>query len=252
MKFLKIKRSGLTLTEMVAVTGVVAVLTTFSMPAVQSFFSAIGTSQGSVQSMIGAGLATARAIAAKEHRYAGVRFQQDAEGNQYMIFIVNDPTLVNSDNFKIVNGFRAIEGQNPIRIAETFGVMDLRLGASNDDIIDEDIEIDDDDPELYDTTTFSIIFSPSGKLVIRRVQVLRNNNDDGIFNDTIDSMFEDDFDSSSDSFTQEDSRGSFVIYDKKEFEKQFALGRAYSEYLRYLEEEEMIHINPYMGTIIGQ
>ena len=57
MNFLKIKRSGVTLTEMVAVTGVIAVLTSLSLPGVQSFFSALGTSQGSVRSMIGAGLA---------------------------------------------------------------------------------------------------------------------------------------------------------------------------------------------------
>ena len=104
----------------------------------------------------------------------------------------------------------------------------------------------DDDFEKDDMNTFSVIFSPSGKLVIHRVQVLRRNNADRIFNDSlVNPMFEDDFDNGTFPFQQELSRDRFVIYDGTQFEKLNLQQR-----FDYLIRLEPIYINPYTGTMI--
>ena len=104
------RSSGLTLTEMTVVIAVVALLTVLSLPAVRSFFASLANS-GNARPMISAALSSARAIAAKEQRYAGIRFQtaydpskSALDAPQYMIFIVYD-----YDNTGLANGFRAVE-----------------------------------------------------------------------------------------------------------------------------------------------
>jgi len=161
----KSKQSGLTLMEMTVVIVVVALLTTLSLPAIRTFFNSLATS-GGTRSLISAALASARAIAAKEQRYAGIRFQEDLYGHQYIIFIVHEEPR-KMGNLTI--GFRAVEGIKPIKLPDSIGVMDLNLG-STDQVINDDDYINDPN-ELRDTTSFSIIFSPSGKMVIHDVQV---------------------------------------------------------------------------------
>ncbi len=242
----KPRQSGLTLTEMVVVVAAVALLTGLGLPAIRTLFNSMATS-GGTRAMISAALASARAIAAKEQRYAGIRFQEDLAGNQYMIFIVNDPNLYDSSGFRVVYGFRTVEGIQPIKLPESIGVMDLRLGSTAQVINDNSLI--NTDSQVKDTTTFSIIFSPSGKLVIHYVQVLRKNIYDRVFNDPtspIKPMFEDDFFIASPSYQKEASRNSFVIYDKVQFGK-IDIDRRWLDYLSGLE---VIYINPYTGTII--
>ena len=110
----KSRQSGLTLMEMTVVMAVVAMLTVFGLPAVRTLLNSF-ESQAGARAMISASLASARAIAAKEQRYAGVRFQnryqQDNKGCQYMIFIVQDPSI-------LAWGFRAVGGINPIKLPD--------------------------------------------------------------------------------------------------------------------------------------
>ena len=70
----KVKQSGVTLTEMVVVIAAVALLTSLSLPATRTFFDSLG-SAGSTQAVVSAAMSSARAIAAREQRYAGLRFQ---------------------------------------------------------------------------------------------------------------------------------------------------------------------------------
>jgi Tfp pilus assembly protein PilE len=269
----KSRQSGLTLVEQTAVIAAIALLVSLSIPAVRSFLGSLEI-QGGAKAMISAALSSARAIAAREQRYAGVRFQQkyqpDDKGCQYMIFIVQDPNV-------LAYGFRAVEGIEPIKLPGNIGVMDLRIRTnhgsssndaenSEDESIDNDIKIDGPE-ELRDTTAFSLIFSPSGKLVIHDVRVRNRdgiyrpttippkdskddvfNSEDNIKNYNVGMFIQDDY--AHLGLGQEPSRSRFIIYDKTVFEK-VDKDRRYSDYLKDLKDS-MIYISPYTGTIISR
>lgn len=267
----KYKQSGRTLVEMTVVIAAIVLLGSFGLPAVRTFLDSFESGTGA-KAMISAALASARAIAAREQRYAGIRFQKaynpddplnPLKADQYMIFIVQDPEI-------LAWGFRAVEGLAPIKLPDSLGVMDLKHRTnltnprySGDDPIDTDVEISDLNV-LRDTTAFSIIFSPSGKLVIHHVRV-RNRDGEGdspsfpdlsqddIFNKRakvdagIGMFYQDDY--ASLGLGQEVSRRSFVIYDRQEFRRAYQIGQAYSGYLSKLLPDA-IYINPYTGTMI--
>ena len=262
------KKFGLTLPEMVVVIATIALLVGFGLPAIRALLNSFESSSGA-KTLISTALASARAIAAKEQRYAGVRFQQDSAGNQYMIFIVHEePSRMGN----LTTGFRAVKGVKPIKLPEKVGVVDLvydpaLLNPQGDGIINDDVEINNDDV-LRDTTTFSIMFSPSGKLVIHDVRV---RNRDGIYqpdNGTSNKISLDDVFNSLENinnygvgmFIQDDypamglgaelSRNSFVIiYEKDKLEQARGMGTAWSGYLAQ-RTLDRIYINPYTGTMI--
>lgn len=257
------KQSALTLTEMVVVIATVSLLTVFGLPAVRAFLHSLASS-GNARAMISAGLASARAIAAKEQRYAGIRFQKayhlegPLEAPQYMIFIVHD-----FDKTGLAPGFRAVEGLEPIKLPDSVGVMDLKLGVDADKNILSDGDISSD-WQVRDTTAFSIVFSPSGKLVIHNVRVRNRNGKtsgsatqsrDDIFNterqvtdpiDPVGMFIQDDY--AGLGLGKEPSRNGFIIYETEIFRQ--AQGQPYSGYLVRLAPEP-IYINPYTGTIIS-
>jgi len=287
------KQSGLTLPELAVVIATIALLVGFALPAVRALLNSFETQSGA-KALISTALSSARAIAAKEHRYAGVRFQRDLSGNQYMIFIVQDPAIM-------AYGFRAVEGVKPIKLPESVSVMDLTVvlnrNVSNpvnpvseyriDDpsslLTDADRDARIDEPrELSDVTTFSIIFSPGGKLLIHGVRVRNkdgfvdsaNNTNisyDDVFNkkEQVDQKYngfdrnavppgagqfyqDDYFDGTLPDFSlgPEPSRSSFVIvYERDKFEQALANGRAWSDYLKQVAPNR-IYINSYTGTMI--
>lgn len=238
----KCRQSGVTLTEMTVVAAVIALLVTFGLPAIRTFHNSF-ESGASVRAMISAGLASARAVAAREQHYAGIRFQQDLDGHQYMIFIVHDPTLIDAEavaspfyNYQ-ANGFRVVEGIKPVKLPEAVGVMEF----VND--VGEIVEPND----IIETTTFSVVFSPTGRLVLRNVQVLRRNADDTVFNDPlalVSPMFVDDYDNMF-PYQREQSLNRFIVYDRNLFGRLDAAQR-----FAYLQGLEPININAYTGTII--
>ena len=245
----KSRQSGLTLTEMVVVIGTIALLVGLGVPAGRAFLNSFETESGA-RSMISAALASARAIAAKEQHYAGIRFQnryqQDNRGCQYMIFIVHD-----FDKTGLANGFRVAEGLKPIKLPDSVGVMEVVNGNG---------EIDDTPlGEVTDKTTFSIVFSPSGKMVMHPVLVINregkkysDNSEDDVFNSQSKAkadiaMFVQDKYFSIIGLDEEPSKNSFRVYDKTQFEKVNPNSR-WSDYLRHLD---IIYINPYTGTIIS-
>ena len=264
----KSRQSGVTLTEMTAVVAVIALLVTFGLPAIRTLHSSF-ESGASVRAMISAGLASARAIAASQQHYAGIRFQkaynpgdpEQLEASQYMIFIVHD-----FGRTGLANGFRAVEGLKPIKLPDSVGVMDLRYRTNNldprysgDELIDEDGDITAD--VLRDTTAFSVIFSPSGKMVIHDVRIRNKDGEttdasnDDIFNtesnvtnteNPVGMFIQDDYGDLG--LGQELSRNSFIIYDRKEFKQAYEKGQGYSD---CLVELVPIYINPYTGTMIS-
>lgn len=204
---------GLTLIETTLVVATVALLIGLAVPAVRSMVNAF-QSEGGTKGIIHATLSAARTMAVTQQRYVGVRFQKAyqydgytpaakglLDASQYMVFIVQEEP---SKTGGLGNGFRAMEGHEAIKIPGTTGVMDLRIVTNRDDSTYQEIELGsstgagdvriDEFGELMDATTFSIIFSPSGKLVTHWVQVrnrqgipdtkarLANHSRDDIFN----------------------------------------------------------------------
>jgi hypothetical protein len=269
------RQVGATLTEMMVVIGMAALMLGLAVPAANMLLNSFESESGA-KSIISAGLASARAIAAKEQRYAGIRFQKHQDPNnpdplnesQYIIFIVKTDGR-HSDSLDY--GFRAVDGIQPVKLPDSIGVMDLFY--SSDLVTGSNPDVNFANPNVInDTTTFSIIFSPSGKLAIHDVRIRNKdeygdytsynnkNSMDNIFNkkavvDVGLSMFyQDDYFGESYSaypnlgFGQESSRNSFVIYDTKKF-KQTDQNLRWTNYLSQLKR---IYINPYTGTIINE
>jgi len=275
------KQFGMTLIETTVTVAIVSLLAVLSTPSIRAYFDALG-SPAEVKGAISAAFASARAIAAKEQHYAGVRFQQDSSGKQYMIFIVNDPAIG-------AYFFRAAEGFKPIKLPENIGVMDFTIvtgrktGNANPANPDKQERLDDSTLSdnykdglinnssvgLTDVTTFSIIFSPAGKLVIHGIWV-RNRDDytpsssnsslDDVFNtqanvtdpvNPVGMFIQDDYWGNGTNpdlgLGPEPSRNSFVIYETDKFKDAYKKGVPYSEYLKQLD---VIYTNPYTGTII--
>lgn len=293
------KQSGLTLPELAVVIATIALLVGFALPAVRMLLNSFETQSGAT-TLISTALSSARAIAAKEHRYAGVRFQKvpDPEGplnaSQYMVFIIQDPSIM-------AYGFRAVEGVKPLKLPDTVTVMDLTyvLNRNESNPVNPQQEIRIDDPsllitdadrdaaideshEISDMTTFSVIFSPAGKLVTHGVRVRNkdgfvdsvSNTDisyDDVFNkkEQVDRKYNG-FDRNANPpgagmFYQDDyygtawpglslgpepSRNSFVIiYEKDKFDQAYANRRVWSDYLTQTATKR-IFINSYTGTMI--
>jgi hypothetical protein len=251
---------------MTLVVATIALLLGLGLPAARMLIHSFESDSGT-RSMINAVLSNARAIAARDQRYAGVRFQQDSNGHQYMIFIVHD-----FERTGLNPGFLAVEGAKPIKLPENSGVMDLIVrtnhgtsSASAASPLDEPLTQAHLDDTIYmrDTSTFSIVFSPNGKLVARTVRV---RNRDGIYqpdNGAPDSVSSDSVFNSSANITNfgvgqfiqddyadlglgaESSRNRFVIYEKNHFDKLDTQDK-----YNYLNRLELIYINPYTGRMI--
>ncbi|HPD46139.1 MAG TPA: hypothetical protein P5279_06145 [Anaerohalosphaeraceae bacterium] len=267
----RIRHPGVTLSEVLVVVAAMVLLTVLAVPATRKIVASFESASG-VRRVIAAALANARAIAAKEQCYAGVRFQQDLNGDQYMIFIIHDPDdpahTVDGIGTGLANGFRAVENRKPIRLPQTVGVMDLRLVTrivlANNHVQYSEAQVTNDMPNLIaECSTFSIVFSPTGRLVLHEVRVRNRhgatgaaaNSADDVFNtDTAvfagDAMFmqDDYFDPLSPfRYGPEMSRNCFVIYDKKRLEAAPPSAR----WTTYLHGLDMIYINPHTGELVN-
>jgi len=265
------RRAGLTLTEMAVVVAIAALMVGLTIPAINMLLNSFESESGA-KSLLNSALASARAIAAKEQRYAGIRFQKRYDPSnplsapQYIIFIIHD-----YNDTGLANGFRAVDGVQPIKLPDSIGVMDLLYNSSlGDGIADNDTEFINTNI-LRDTTTFSIVFSPSGKLVTHEVRV-RNRDGEGdyasytnvskddVFNKKakVDSglamFYQDDYYGDVHSaypnlgLGPESSRNSFIIYETKIL-KQTAANLRWTDYLQNLKR---IYVNPYTGTIVSE
>jgi type II secretory pathway pseudopilin PulG len=274
---LRSKQSGLTLTEMTVVIASIVLLAVIGLPAVRAFVRSFETEAGT-RAMISAALSSVRAIAAQNQKYAGIRFQQDTHGHQYMIFIIQDPDMM-------AWGFRAAPGLKPVKLPDSIGVMDLIVrtnhGTSSsaaedtgcgplvaeylDDANPLNLGPDGKNKYVTDTCSFSIIFSPAGKLVTHDVRV---RNKDGVYQPnnggpaskrSMDDIFNSEYNIKNygvglfiqDDYAElglgaESSRYSFIIYDKSQFNKLNANGR-----FSYLSGLKPIYINSYTGTIVN-
>ncbi|MBW8035251.1 MAG: prepilin-type N-terminal cleavage/methylation domain-containing protein [Planctomycetes bacterium] len=251
----KRKKRGFSLPETIVVMGVIGLLAGIGVPAVKGVLASFESSDR-VRDVIGAALSSGRAIAIKEQKYAGVRFQRDLAGDQYMIFIVHDQAATD-----LAYGFRSVIGRNPVRLPRGGGVMDLRLRTKtgsgeaqypDDEPIASDGQIDSDE-ELRDTTTFSVVFSPSGKLVTHEVRVRGTGG--GVFGDSTvvdagNAMFYHDYYPAM-GLGQEPSRNRFVVFNRSKFSDQPFTSR-WTGYLGGLQTAKEVYINPYNGQLISR
>jgi type II secretory pathway pseudopilin PulG len=275
------KKSGLTLVEMTLVIATIALLVGFGLPAVRSLVHSF-ESQSGTRSMISAALSSARAMAVRNQRYTGVRFQKlcrsrdpldpligAVDAPQYMIFIVHEePKHMGG----MAIGFRAVEGLEPVKLPDTVAVMDISQLAGDADI--------DEGRELNDASAFSIVFSPSGKLVVREVRVRNRDghslpsNDSGSNKMSLDQVFnsalnitqygrgmfiQDDYsvrnlspgNEADYGLGKEMSRTSFVICDRLRLTELFHRKQVWSEYLSKLSGEDVVYVSPHTGTLIS-
>jgi len=254
-------KHGISLIETIIVVAGVALLAYLAVPASRALMRSFD-SPASVKTLISGAMASARAIAAREHHYAGIRFQKvfDYENPiktaQYMIFIVHDPNLApptppGQEDFRLF--CRAVDGIEPIRLPDSVGVMDV--SDISEVSGEENVAVNG---PFENATTFSILFSPAGKLVRHTVNVQRADINDVVFNgfravrDGDAMFFEDGFLPPPYQPNDEMSRASFVIYDSRRFEQLHQQGRTYSGYLQEFIRRETIYINRYMGTMISR
>jgi prepilin-type N-terminal cleavage/methylation domain-containing protein len=266
------RKSAFSLIEMLVVLAIIAMLVVLAIPginAMQKSFNSTGA-----EGMISAALATARTLAISNQQYAGVRFQKAGDPNnalkvdQYMIFIIFDSNKKTS----WVCGFLAVEGYKPIKLPENIGVVDKMVRTEYDsspnpcdqiherqlaiaDLDDSGTNLDPDNNNrnITDISTFSIVFSPAGKLVSHEIRCGGENSNDDIFNTKnnveknppVGMFIQDDFDDYG--IGVEMSRTKFVIYDRAKFEKMAATG---NQRWNYLSELKSIYVNPYTGELI--
>ena len=278
------RRAGLTLTEMMVVITIAALMVALTIPAANMLLNSFESESGA-KSIISAALSSARAIAAKEQRYAGIRFQKRYDPNnsdplnvsQYIIFIIKEEQKYSNS---LDYGFRAVDGIQPIKLPDSIGVMDMMLVQrvySGINLVINEFPINsngqlNNNRDLLDTTTFSILFSPSGKLVVHQVRV-RNRDEKGdyaSYSESMDDIFnkkakadaglamfyQDDYFNDKNTpypgldlgLGPEFSRNSFIIYETKIL-KQTPSNLRWTNYLQNLK---MIYVNPYTGTIINE
>lgn len=266
------RQSALTLVEILAVLGILTVLFAVGVPAIKKIIESFDSS-ANVRSVISSALANARSVAMSEGTWAGLRFQQDKSGNQYMILIQYDYIATNL----ALGGFRAVDSRKPMKLPESIGVMDLFVRTNSQTAADStckpipaatdaqsDLNIDTP-AELTDTTTFSVVFSKEGRLVTHDVRIRNRQGTigtdatatDDVFNTqpVVDAaaaavpsrrmFYQDDY--ANLGLGQEPSRNSFVIYNKKMF-AAIPVAKRYSLYLKSLPLE---YVNPSSGELVG-
>ncbi len=281
----------MTLIETTLVIATIVLMMGLALPAVKSLVHSF-QSEGGTKGIIHAALNSARTMAATHQRYVGVRFQKacisddpanplkgELNAPQYMIFIVHDEP---KNMGGLANGFKAMEGHEPIKLPDTVGVMSL-----NDvtDILRVDLRRAG---ALSDVTTFSIVFSPSGKLIVHDVRVrnrdgvympvdrtpsARTSRDD-IFNSVENicrygqGMFiQDDYAALKNISTagdpgfielglgKEPSVTSFVIYDTAIVRARYTAPRpgpaGLYDYLNALRKDKAVYVSPYTGDLVS-
>ncbi len=301
-------KSGFSIIELLVVLAVVALLVTLAIPAMNAMQKSLGS--GGAESMISTALATARTLAIKNGHYAGVRFQKAwyrpssdpavvppydnlSKADQYMIFITFDKN--GRTNWDC--GFLAVEGYKPIKLPDNIGVFDMmrrrerasrtcndsqgynedQLKATDFDNVAANLDpttepyLEQDNINIRDTSTFSIIFSPAGKLVTMEVRcgnymgasncnrptptnpagfITPSGSNDKVFNSYYDiatgngQFLQDDYDEFG--VGVEHSKTSFVIYEREKFEKMATS----ADKMKYITGLKTMNINPYTGEII--
>ena len=258
-------KRGYTLVEMLVVVGILVVLFGLGVPAARRLVRSFDSGMN-VKSVISTALGTAQAIAASEDTYAGVRFQRDRLGRQYMVLIKYD-----YDATGLANGFVAVANRKPTKLPDTLGVVDAaRLDLTLPYTAQKDTTNDallDTPEDMADATTFSIVFSKEGRLVTHDVQVMVRDvryvpppatvnyeaSADDVFNTVnnvtvrgVGQFVQDGYPTMG--WGREESRNTFILFDRKGLE---AVGAA-RRWSGFLKGQEVVYVSPYSGEIVNR
>jgi prepilin-type N-terminal cleavage/methylation domain-containing protein len=272
----KQRQSGFTLIEMLVVVSIMAVLMALVLPNTMGIIRSHRAT--ATKNLIKNALAQAQAHAAVTQKYAGVRFQQSASGRQYIVLIESNsnvkiiaPSSAPWKPYQLIDRFVAVDNAKATAMPTGFVAM-------QGDIID-DFDLDDN-VKLWEKTTFSIIFSPTGQLVTKRCQCLPRlapndyviqqavyeSEDDGIFCAPADAAEEgpplardeitDAWDGLGNSSIVEFSMGGMYLCEWAPLDKEeIPIDARWSGYLNRSRSEkrvEYVLINIYTGTIIKE
>jgi hypothetical protein len=241
-------------------------LVALAIPAINAMQKSFASTGG--EGMISTALSTARTLAIREDKCAGVRFQKvydpaDAlKADQYMIFIIEGGTTWTC-------GFSAMEGYKPIKLPENIGVVDkivwpgrnsgdacgdpttnTLLAITHLDDVPANTALDGSNINITDISTFSIVFSPAGKLVSEQ---LRCGKGDDVFNTIANIIgvpagrFAEDGEEAY-GIGVEMSRREFYIYHRDKFDN-LTTGQQRLDYLNGPETKKC-YINAYTGELI--
>jgi len=181
----KKQKAAFTLIEMLVVIGIIALMIAATTPAVLALVKSNKLS--AARNLIRSALVLAQAHAAQSQRYAGVRFQFDRDGwekgQQYLVLI--EKAAPGSATYE----YNAIPNTKPATLPMGIGVIALNaVVASNSNLSNGNLDDDLDHAlgGLLNATTFSIIFSPTGQMVVKKVQALARDVDDKTFGNQLD------------------------------------------------------------------
>lgn len=170
------KQSGFTLVEMLVVISIITLLVALAVPAVSTIQKSHREIAG--RNLIRSQLWLAQAHAASVQKYSGLRFQFDREGalngRQYLVQIEK------AGPGSYYHEYNAVADTRPVGLPQSTCVISLNANY--------DAALDDNNSSwegLNGATTFSIIFSPTGQMVIKDVTIYWLGLDDRIFGSEI-------------------------------------------------------------------
>ncbi len=166
---LRLMPHAFSLVELLVVVAIIALMATLVLPAISNIMRS--NKMGATENIIRGMIATARAYAAENQKYAGIRFQKAANNRQYLV-------LIEKVSAADPRQYQAVPNRKPVALPIGISLL------SGDVSVDTDIDDDDTDSfnlVLEGQQTFSIIFSPTGQLVIKQVEVHARDNEDEVF-----------------------------------------------------------------------
>jgi prepilin-type N-terminal cleavage/methylation domain-containing protein len=262
------KHLGMTLIEITVVVAIIATLVGFGAPAVRALLKSF-QSGNATRAMVQSTLDTARTLAMANQRFIGVRFQkaydwtlpadQQATG-QYMIFVAHTPLPT---EIGYAREFHALVGHKPIPLPSQYLVTDLMItpGSGNPgDPIGADADVNE-----VDMTTFTVLFSPAGKVAIEKVRVRgvggkqggnQRVSDDRVFN-TPEAIQASKLpppvflmDDNGAGRYEEFSRDRLYILERSRLEEALAQGNPWEGFLQNEVATRPIYVSPYSGQLI--
>ena len=263
---------GMTLIEITVVVAIIAMLVGFGVPAVRALINS-AQSESTVRTMVQSMFDTARTLAMANQAYVGVRFQKayDAETeqtDQYMILVKHDPQPRRQG---YANEYHALVGHKPVRVPSQYYLADLKYTVRSMESDGAGVYFATDaDVNEADMTSFTVLFSATGQMVVGHVRVRNadgkpqadaHQSNDRVFNTKtrIDNPAPPDYpeipgpvfllDDDTPGRHAENSRDRFFILGRDRLEQATKADRPWQDYLRGVSDDPIL-VSPFNGQLI--